>query len=484
MRKHDFPQIHFYDQDFVDMYNQTWAWLQNCCVDRESGEPSEDGYFLYPESDGRRVIDQFDSIFSTFFLVYSNRNYSASQNLDYFYSKQESSGAIRWKYDLKSGLPICSAENPEGVGLPLFAWAEFNLYHKGASKRRVKEVMPTLTAYMNWIEAAFRQPNGLYATPLAATKMFNSPRGSVRYPVDFNTAVAIDALFLAAIGDVMNDKDVNFRYKRLYFSLKTRINSQMWSNETSFYHDLDADGNRLPHKTIVGFWPLLAEIPYEERAEQLISHLDNPATFGTEHPFPTLSANSIEFSESGNGFCGSVYPVFNFMVIKGLERYQRWDVAREYALRHLYFILDSFSPASAQEQEQEQEEKGDLWEAYKPGGVGPSEMPADPLYPRKQAALSVGLSAVTVMIENVVGLVVSLPRKTVEWMIPNMESMGIENLALKRNLITILSNKSVRGWEIKVESEKLFYFTVDVIGKKKKTLPIPAGKCSMFLEKL
>jgi neutral trehalase len=57
-------------------------------------------------------------------------------------------------------------------------------------------------------------------------------------------------------------------------------------------------------------------------------------------------------------------------------------------------------------------------------------------------------------------------------------------LNLKRNKITILSNKSGRGWEIRLESEKLYYFTIDILGEKKKTLPIPSGKCSMLIDKL
>ena len=48
----------------------------------------------------------------------------------------------------------------------------------------------------------------------------------------------------------------------------------------------------------------------------------------------------------------------------------------------------------------------------------------------------------------------------------------------------ILSNKSQRGWEIHMESEKLYYFTINILGQKKKTLPIPSGKCSMLIDKL
>ena len=96
-----------------------------------------------------------------------------------------------------------------------------------------------------------------------------------------------------------------------------------------------------------------------------------------------------------------------------------------------------------------------------------------------------GLVTVTLMIENIIGLDISLPRKTVNWMMPSLEAMGIEKLSLKRNFITILSSKNLRGWEIRLESEKLYYFTIEILDEnKKKTLPIPSGKCSMLIDKL
>ena len=97
----------------------------------------------------------------------------------------------------------------------------------------------------------------------------------------------------------------------------------------------------------------------------------------------------------------------------------------------------------------------------------------------------ISLITITLMIENIIGLEISLPRKTVDWTMTSLESMGIEKLSLKRNNITILSNKNIRGWEIRLESEKLYYFTILILDEnKKKTLPIPSGKCSMLIDKL
>ena len=475
LNKRDFPNIHFYDQDFVDIYDRSWAWIE----DHWTTAPPESGigggkFFFYPPSG---TLDQAEQIFSSFYLVYSNRIYPASNGLDALYSKQETNGAIRWRYDIASGDAWLPPENPEGLGIPLFAWAEYNLYHKTANKKRVKEVMPALQRYYSWIETTFKRPNGLFETPVAATGMPNSPRGNAAYHVDFTVCMTINAMYMAALGDILNDKDISFIYKRNYFSLKTRLNTMMWNDSDAFYYDIDAAEHQVPIKTIGAFWALLAEIVNEDRSERLIEHLTNPNSFGTENPFPTLSVDHPDYDKRGMGYRGSVIPPFTYMIIKGLEKYNHWELARACAIRHLYFILDSAHPNG--------ENKQTLWEAYQPQNEGRAVWPDHPEWPRPQFLAYTGLSTVALMIENIIGLSVSLPRKTVDWIIPSLEIMGIENLSLKRNMVTILSNKSGgRGWEIHMESEKLYYFTINVLGRKKKTLPIPSGKCSMLIDKI
>jgi neutral trehalase len=472
--RRDFPKIHFYDQDFVDIYDKTWAWIQDCWNSGSESGGIEGKFFSYP---GSPVIQQYDAVFSSFFLVYSNRIYQAHPTLDAFYTRQEPGGAIRSAYNISTGLPEVDQDNPEGLGLPLFAWAEYNLYHKTANKKRVKDIIPILHKYIEWIDSVFKRPNGLYEASLSATGMVTSCREAACYPVDFNAVMAVNMLYMAALADILNDKEASFQYKRQYFSLKTRINTLMWDNDDGFYYDIDRDEQRIRVKTLAGYWPLLAEIPNDDKAERLIGKLSDPRFFGSPHPFPSMAVNEPGFDENGGGFRGSVYPHLTFMVIKGLERYQRWELARECATRHLYFVLDSMSPDG-------NHHKGNLWEAYLPLKEGPALWPERPGFPRSQYLTYDALSTICLTIENVVGLFISLPRKTVDWIIPNLEIMGVENLSLKKNMITILSNKSGRGWEIRMESEKLYYFTINILGKKKKTLPIPSGKCSMLIDKL
>jgi len=472
--KLDFPKIHFYDQDFVDIYDKTWAWIEDCWKSGGDKSGIEGKFFSYPES---QTVTQADAIFSSFFLVYSNRIFQAHPTLDLFYSRQEANGAIRNAYDIKTGAPVLERENSEGLGMPLFAWVEFNIYHKSGNKKRIKDVLPILCKYTSWIDSTFKKTNGLYKTPLCATGMSNLPRGDAYFAMDFNAMMAINMLYLSALADILNDKETSFIYKRQYFALKTRINSLMWNAADGFYYDINKSEKQVQIKSLAGFWPLLAEIPNGEKAELIIEKLSDPKYFGTSHPFPSLAVSEEDFDENGRGYRGSVYPHLTFMVIKGLERYQRWDLARECAIRHVYYMLDSMSPDG-------NHHRGNLWEAYMPTKEGPAKWSGKPAFPRAQYLTYDALSTICLTIENIVGLSISLPRKTVDWVIPNMEIMGVENLSLKNNMIKILSNKSGRGWEIQMESEKLYYFTINILNVKERTLPIPSGKCSILIDKL
>ncbi len=468
------PEIHFYDQDFVDMYDRTWVWISEAWKEGDKEGLFPDGYFTWGDDN---KISLFDSMLSSLFLIYSNGNYSPYSMIDFFYSQQKENGQIAEYYNIDTKEPVFTEDNPDGVSLPLLSYVEFMFYHKMGNKKRLKDVVPYLEKYFSWIQENYYRPNGLFVVPQGALHMGNMPRKGAVYTVDYNSLVAVFALYMSYIGDILNDKELAFRYKRIYFSLKTRINSMMWDSESEFYYDLDENGERVRNKNIGAYYTLLAEIPNEEYAAFLIDQLKDDKEFGTDNPFPTLPVSNIFFDENGDGYSGGVVPFCTFMVIKGLMQYNNFVFARECAIRNMYFILDTLHPGEGKQ--------GDVWEIYKPNSEGPALCPPEGPENKRRYLPMLGLITINLTIENIIGLDISLPRKTVNWTMQNLEAMGIEELSLKKNNITILSNKNVRGWEIRLESEKLYYFTINIIDEdKKKTLPIPSGKCSLLIEKL
>lgn len=474
MNRDPIPSIIFYDQDFVDLYDRSWVWLEEHWKSGNEQNGIKGSYVSY---EGQQSINLFNCCLSSLFLNYSNLVYSPFEEIDYFYSRQEENGAIRSDYSLEDGSFVSDPENPDGLCIPLLAYIEFFFYHKTGNKKRLKEIVPSLEKYFDWLCSSFQKENGLFAVPAKACRTGNVPREKTVFPVDFNAAMAANALYFSHIGDILNDKELSFKYKRLYFSLKTRINSLMWDPEKMFYYDLDAQQNRIPLMLIGAYWTMLAEIPNDEKAEKLVEYLKDPEIFGSENPFPSVSMNSPCFSEKVEGYCGAVVPSNVYIVVKGLEKYGEYVFARECVIRHIYFMLDTLQP--------DENVVGDVWEAYLPNKEGVPAKAGTDTFPIRRFLPQVGLVTIALMVEDVIGLDVSLPRKTVYWTVPSLEEMGIEKLSLKKNLITINSNKNVRGWEIRLESEKLYYFTIEIIDEnKKKTLPIPSGKCSMLIDKL
>lgn len=475
MFKKDLPLIRFYDQDFVDIYEQSWDRIDAAMVKGTAANGFAKEFFVYEPSG---VIHQLEAVFSTFFLVYSNGSYNSSSCLDNFYARQEADGAIRGVYSLADGEPLLTAENSEGVLPPLFSFAELNIYHKVGNKKRLKDIIEILCRYYDWLEKKFLTANGLYAVVSSAGGQNCPLRQEAAYPVDFNCQQAINALYLSAIGDLLNDRDISFKYKKKYFSLKTRINEKMWSEEDGFYYDLKKDESFLKVKSLAGYWAILAEIPGVDTVEKMVAHLSSEDGFATDHPFPSLARCEEAFSSDGKRDEGDVNPALVFMIIKGLEKYKYYEMAREFAIRHLYFILEVLND--------EESSKPDFYEAYSPTEAAPATADESG-FPRRNFLPYVCLSTIALMIENVVGFYISLPKKTVEWIMPSLEETGIENMLLKRNKVTIFSNRSGRvgAWEIRLESDKLYYFTINILNsKKKKTLPIPSGKCSMLIDKM
>ncbi|QMU99163.1 hypothetical protein F0310_01840 [Borrelia sp. A-FGy1] len=474
MNKRIFPKIYYYDQDFIDIYNKSLSWIQDKIVFPQTLEKGKKGKNYYSEN--LEFIDQVQACLSSFFLVYSNGEYSPTSTIDKFYQLQEESGAIRSRYD-NNNKAIYVEGNDDGIGLPIFAWAEYNLYHKTGNKRRISDVLPILDKYYRWIEKKFLKGNGLYSIDVNKIFYKNSPREDAYYPIDFNSLQVHSAYCISKLADILNDKNLSLEYKKRFFSLKAKINSLMWDESDGFYYDLDIHENIIRCKTIVGFLPMLSEIPSEDRIERMVFYLKSDKHFGTPNPFPTLSVDDSKFNLDGNGYYGSVYTYMNFFIIKGLEYCRRANIAREFTIRHLYYVLDTLLPDS--------KIKGHVWEAYKPMKEGPAYFDVEnKILPKKDTICYLALFSISLMIENIIGLTISLPDKTVYWNIPALEVMGIECLSLRKNQTTIICNKGKRGWEIKMESEKLYYFTINILNKKEKTLPIPSGRCSMLLDKL
>lgn len=472
------PSIKHYNPDIVDLYNKTWVWISKKW---KTGLSEKFSPVSYLDSDDT-VFDYFYSVLPTFFLIYSGDKYDPTCVLDFFYERQEESGAIRSYYDKNNGKKITpKKENPESISMPLFARAEFAIYNKTGNKKRLKEVVYKIKKYYEWLFSVSRDPaSGLLKCPLSCSLLGNVERKGAVYLVDYNSLVAADLLSLYEAGDVLNDATIKMFAKPLSDTLFSRIRDKMWDEKTEFLCDLNSSYDKLknPHLGEV-FYLLSDEINYV--TDGIIKKLKDADEFNTYTVFPTVPKSSPQFKENTDGFKGGCSSILTYFAIKGLEKKKEFLFASECTLRHIFTILESIATPLPGEK------MGDVFEVYKNEEDGPVpffDKKGVVYYPHRSYIHSLGLISIALVIENVLGLDISLPQKTVAWTMDDYSEMGVENFPLKRNSISIQCVRNIRGWEIRLESEKLYYFKMTILRENKThSLPIPSGRCSLLPEK-
>ena len=277
------------------------------------------------------------------------------------------------------------------------------------------------------------------------------------------------------------DKDVKLSFKKQYFALKNHINTLMWKND--FYYDLDKNLNPTGPELLSAYFTLLAKISNEEELEIMISHLKNPKMFATENPFPTIPVKNKKFSKDGNGFYGGVSSILTFITIKAIEASGDIAFAKEATLKHAFFILDA-------EHLKSKDIPGDFWDVYKPNSEGPSIIwnnvkKTSFTLPRQHFVPALGLIAITLFIEIIIGLDVSMSQKIVCWTLDDYEILGIKNFYLKKNYISLECMKENDEWVIKFQNEKLYYLHLHIIKKHIYTeISLSSGPSKYLLSKI
>lgn len=470
------PSIKYFNPDLVDLYEKSWIWISKSWKTNDNKDVLPEA-FLETDDDN---FDYFYSLIPTFFLSYSAGKFNPEYMIDYFYSKQESNGSINAHFSKKTGKPTCKEKANPDIMPPIFAAAELFLYNKNGDKKRLKNVISKIKAFYEWLfEVTSYKKYGLLKTDRNVSLLGNVDRLNAAFLVDFNCVVAYDLLCLYEIGDLLNDSTVKMFAKPNSDKILCNVRDMMWSNNDGFLYDLDINLNIIKNQHIGGIFYLLSnEVNYISSA--IIEKLKDPNYFDTYNIFPTVPKSSPQFKKNTDGFYGGCSSILTYFVIKGLEKKGEYAFATSASLRHSFTLLDSLSL-------DDNGEKGDVWEVYKNEEDGPvpfKDNNGKEYYPHKKYLTASSLITISLMLENIIGMNISIPQKTVSWTIETYQEMGIVNFPLKHNSVSIECLRNTRGWEVRIESEKLYYFKFAVLSENKvHNLPIPSGKCSLLPEK-
>ena len=398
----------------------------------------------------------WDSCFISLFARYAGRDLPALSNLDNLYRCQGEDGYISMAYRMADSAPAYG----ERINPPLFAWAEWEHYQVTGDDSRLGQVLPRLIKLFDWIQAHRRRPSGLYwFEDSGSSGMDNAPRsgycaehldGSDVCFVDLASQQALAARCIAHIAGHQGDAQTVARFERAHAELADLVNRMHWCKRTAFYYDLFARSNPadrhnfVNHKTVAGFWPLLAGIASDRQCDKLVEHLFNRREFWTSHPVPSLSRDDPNYDRLGGYWRGGVWAPTNYMIARGLVAYGRHREARRLAMRH----LDKMARVM------DDEKWPGIWECYSPEAVRPASNGRGELVRPNFVGWS-GLGPVAMLIENVLGLELNATANRITWRLAGAGERGIENLCFNGGTVALHAAAGRKGqWHLLCETEK------------------------------
>ena len=409
--------------DWVELYWKAWQLaVQNI----DHGTPQNGFAEAYVGDAFSKNIFQWDTCFIVQYARYGGHCLPVLPSLDNFYHKQEPDGYICREYRGCNGAALWSKGSADATNPSLFAWAEWGIHQLSDDLNRLREVLPRLLAHYRWLAAHQRNGNGLYWSTTWGCGMDNAPRYAASW-VDFSAQQALNALYLARIAKAVDQDELAAELQFEHAALAERINALMWDEEAGYYWDLDTADVPFPVKTIAPFWTLLAEVAPPDRARRLAEHLSNPAEFWRPHVFPTLSADHLHYYPEGNYWRGSVWPLTNYAVIKGLSRYDHMALTRQATVNHLTQMAAVYR------------DTGTIWENYS------AEYQAPGSIAKRDFVGFSGVGPIALLIEEILGIEVEAPAKTIRWRLYPTPEHGLSNLRFGGNVVSLLARQADGG---------------------------------------
>lgn len=316
-------------------------------------------------------IFYWDTCFIAAYAKYHTDELPIANALDNFYNRMDEDGFISREYT-RDGKTMWPKEHPVSVNPPLLAFAELELYGQKKDIERLKRIYPFLQKHFQFLVKHYRMDDHLFFSDALGSGMDNIPRypdgwqddgkgiklhnlypGIFNYDglnpawnkqgrsVDFSAQMALLAENLISIASIIQQKDEVADYLKFYDETKNAINKYCWNEPDQFYYDLGY-GKQIRRKHIGMFWTLIAGIVPSGKISGMIKHLTDPAEFWRTIPVASYPANQQGYSKEGAYWLGSVWAPTNYMVLRGLLRYNENKIARSLAKQYYWAVAEVY----------------------------------------------------------------------------------------------------------------------------------------------
>lgn len=443
--------------EWIEMYWRAWelAWLH-------LKRPLNISGFLSVYLGSAHTEHQFmwDTAFMSQFLVYSRRVLEATGGLNNLYAKQKNDGFICREIN-EQGANMHPPFDPNSTGPNILGWAEWRLFRTTGDVERLKQVFWPLLALHRWCKAHRTWRNGLYWATGVSSGLTNQPRipnGQTHHQhgiwVDACMQAVLNCQLLEKMARVLEEPTWAEELAQERVVLMSDINATLWDEEGRFYRDVEKNGRFASAKTVAAYWSLLdRDLIKPERLSPFVQNLRENWGFNLPHRIPALSADSDAYNPNGNEWRGGVASPTNYMVLKGLRHVEQHQLAHEIALNHLEQVCAVYIKTDT------------FWEHYAPEAPEPSKDA------RPDFVGWTGLTPISILFEDVIGIWTDWPQKKVYWDIRLEGAHGVQNYPLGRRgvLDMVLDEEGI----LRISTDTPF--TLVMTGQETLQAAVPTG---------
>ena len=156
--------------------------------------------------------------------------------------------------------------------------------------------------------------------------------------VCLNSYYALDAEMLSYIARELGKDEEASVFLRQRDEMARRINEMLWDEEDGIYKNRLWNGRFSNVLTPMNFYPLLAGVADESRANRMIKHLLDPDKFWGEYVIPTVSRSELSFTDQ-QYWRGNIWGPTNYLTYQGLKRYGFDEIAAEFAEKSVRLFM-------------------------------------------------------------------------------------------------------------------------------------------------
>ncbi len=225
---------------------------------------------------------------------------------------------------------------------PLLAWSAWKLFEMDGDREFLDEIYEPVVRWNRWwFDHNDTDGDGLpeYQHPYSSG-LDDSPLWDQGMPVtapDLNTYLVLQEEAIARMAEVIGEPGDAAAWSGRAERLAERMIDKLWDAEAGLFWARHA-GAPVGVRTPFSLLPLITGRMPQRIVDRLIEHLTNPDEFWTRYPVPTVAKNDPAYSPL-EMWRGPSWVNINYLLVEGLSRIGRHDLARELRRRSLDMML-------------------------------------------------------------------------------------------------------------------------------------------------